>query len=233
MFNIAILDDQLQEACATKKLLLPYLEKRHIDYDRIDIFQEGASLLKSEKHYDMLFLDIEVGEENGIEIARILRMKNPHVIIIVVTSYIKYSIEGYKIQAARYLLKPIAPSLLYSELDEVLKEVLDQPAILLQENRQQRMLHVQDIYYFESYGRKVQFHTRAEAFLSKESVSYWAEKLSKDFIECYKGIYVHVRYIASIESDTLLMDNEQVLPLARRRAEEVRAVWVAYQEMLL
>lgn len=233
MFTIAVLDDKLEEALQTKKLLVPYLEKRNIEYERIDVFQEGKALLESEKHYDMLFLDIEVGEENGIEIARILREKNPEMIIIVVTSYIKYSIEGYKIQAARYLLKPIAPSLLYSELDEVLKELLDKPAIVLQENRVKRRLRIQDIYYFESYGRKVQFHTRAEAFISKESVSYWAERLSDDFIECYKGIYVHIRYIASLDADTLQLDNKQILPLARRRAETLRMAWVSYQEMIV
>lgn len=233
MFEIAILDDKLDEAMQTKHLLLHYLEKRNLDYDRIDIFQCGDALLHAPKSYDMLFLDIEVGEENGIEIARKLREEHPDMIIIVITSFIKYSMEGYKIHAARYLLKPVAASLLYSELDEVLSDMLEKPALILEDNKEQTRLYTNDIYYFESYGRKVQFHTRKEVFTSKESVSYWAMKLSKDFVECYKGIYVHVRYVEQISKDTLQLENQQILPLARRRAENVKATWIAYQEKMI
>ena len=90
---------------------------------RIDRYTNGKELLDSTKIYHMLFLDIEIQEENGIEIAMELRKRLPDMIIVVITSYLKYSLEGYKIQASRYLLKPIHETLLYSELDEILQSI--------------------------------------------------------------------------------------------------------------
>ncbi|MGX8833257.1 LytR/AlgR family response regulator transcription factor [Amedibacillus sp. YH-ame10] len=233
MINLAILDDNVEEASKTKKLLLPYLDKRNLDYERIDIYQDGTSILKCSKMYDVLFLDIEVGTENGIDIAKKLRESQPNIIIVVITSFIKYSIEGYKIRAARYLLKPVAPSLLYSELDEVLKDYLERPSILLSDHHEEVRVKTSDVYYFETYGRKVQFHTRAQVFSSKENVSYWAVKLTEGFVECYKGIYVHVKYIEQIAKDTLVLENKQILPIARRRYDDVKKAWICYQEMIV
>lgn len=231
MLNIAILDDKLAEALHTKNLLVPYMEKRHMDWDHMDVFLQGSQLLQSQRAYDMLFLDIEVGDENGIDIAKQFRITQPDIIIIVITSYIKYSIEGYKIQAARYLVKPVAQSLLYSELDEVLNTLLERQSIMLCDHQEERLLRICDIYYFESYGRKTQFHLRVNTEISRENVTHWADVLGNDFVECYKGVYVHVKYIIKIGKDTLSLDNKQILPLARRRVEEVRTRWIRYQEM--
>lgn len=230
MITIAILDDNIEEATTTKKILLPYLEDHHMEYDRIDIFVKGKDLLQSTKTYDILFLDIEVGDENGIDIAKQLRNTQPDIIIMVITSYMKYSIEGYKVHAARYLLKPVAPSLLYSELDEVLADRLHRQSILIRDAREERLLRIHDIYYYESYGRKTQFHMRVQTHMSKENVSYWAMKLGNDFIECYKGIYANIRYIEHVGKETLQLDNKQTLLLARRRVDIVRNAWIAYQE---
>lgn len=233
MLNICILDDQIEEAQKTKELLITYLAARNREYNRIDIFQHGNDILNNEKEYDILFLDIEVGSENGIEIAKKLRAKQPNLIIIVVTSFIKYSIEGYKINAARYLLKPLSPSLLYSELDEILQYNLQKESILIYNRQEEVRIFISDIYYFESYGRKVQFHTKDKCYISKETLSNWAKKLSNHFVECYKGIYVHVKYIEMINKELLQLDNKQTLPIARRRYDALKKAWIAYQEMIV
>lgn len=234
MLNIAILDDMQEEAAKVKELLCPYFQHHNIDYGRIDIFHNGKELLHAQHVYDLLFLDIEVGNENGIEIAKIIRKSHPNILIIVVTNYIRYSIEGYKIQAARYLLKPIAASLLYSELDEVLSDYMERPSIHITGEDQEYRLRMMDLYYFESFGRKVQFHTRGEAYVSRENVSYWATILQKQsFVECYKGVYVNLRYIISVGKETLQLENKQVLPLARRRVESVHTAWISFQGMML
>lgn len=233
MITIAILDDKLEEAQRIKDLLMPYFDKRNVEVDRIDICTNGSQLLHSKKEYDLLFLDIEVGSENGIDIAKQLRLQQPNVMIIVVTSFIQYSIEGYKIQAARYLLKPVPAALLYSELDEVLQTMVHDQYIVICDAREERRLRIQDIYYFESYGRKTQFHLRVEAYISKESVSHWAENLHQQFVECYKGMYVNVKYIEQVGRDCIQLDNKQILPLARRRIDEVKEAWMCYQEMIL
>lgn len=234
MLNIAILDDDVKCAQDTKRMVQEYFDKKDMEIMRFDVFHEGDALLRSKSAYDVLFLDIEVGKENGIDIAKKLRLHYPDMIIIVITSYLKYSMEGYKIQAARYLLKPVAKALLFSELEEVLSVYDHGSYVVARDGAVSQRIRRSDIYYVESYGRKVCIHTRSEAFVSKESFHVWVELLdSSMFVECYKGILVHVKQIKAIHKETLQLDNEQILPLARRRVEEVNRSWFLYQEKSL
>ena len=109
MYRIAILDDERKEAEHIRNLADMYFDRKELMQRRIDIYDNGSDLLAHVRQVpcDLLFLDIEVGQENGIEIGRQLRKIVPDMIIIVITGYLKYSVEGYKIQAARYLLKPV------------------------------------------------------------------------------------------------------------------------------
>ena len=232
MYHIAILDDERKEAEHIKELADVYFDRKELMQRRIDIFHNGNELLAHVKAIpcDLLFLDIEVGQENGIEIGRKLRQIAPDMIIVVITGYLKYSVEGYKIQAARYLLKPVNAQLLYSELDEVLS-LDDRQTLVLEERDTYHRIKRKDILYVETMVRGTRFHTPEGTFESRESLSIWEQRLDAAlFVECHKGILVHVRRIVSMEKDTILLETGETLPLARRRVETVKAVWRSFQE---
>lgn len=230
MYEIAILDDELSQTEKLHKLIDVYFDRKELLERRVDIFHKGEDIINSPKLYDLLFLDIEVGHENGIEIAKQLRKRAPNMIIIVITGYLKYSMDGYKIQAARYLLKPILPELLYSELDEVLM-LDDRDSLVLEDKDVFKRIKRKDVFYVESDGRKVRVHSKEGAFPSKESLSEWKQRLDPAlFVECHKGILVHVRCIQMLQADCIVLENGETLPLARRRADQVRKVWLSYQE---
>ena len=86
MLQICVLDDEYQDGKRNEDLLRAYFDKRHMEA-RIDRYTNGKELLDSTKIYHMLFLDIEIQEENGIEIAMELRKRLPDMIIVVITSY--------------------------------------------------------------------------------------------------------------------------------------------------
>lgn len=230
MFDICILDDEREDAQTTKKMVERYFSRRELEINRIDVYQDAFMLLKAQKRYDLLFLDIEVGSENGIQVAKQMREYAPDMIIVVITSYVQYSIEGYKIQAARYLLKPVPETLLASELDEVLADGDVVGYLLVDDGKKQCRIKRAEVYYIESYDRKVRVHTKQGCFLDKHAIRYWSEQLSSSFIEPFKGILVHVKWISSIEKDSLTIENHQQLPLARRRVEAVKEAWYRYQE---
>lgn len=231
MLNICILDDNQQEAFYHKKILLDYFYKKQQAINIIDVFSCGKQLLESTTQYDILFLDIEIGEENGIEIAKEIRKTNHKLIIIVITSYAKYSIQGYKIQAARYLLKPLNYALLQSELDEVMKNINNRFIILTNQRGDLKRISIQDIYYFETNKRKTCFHTKEETYSSDENITYWIHQLQDfNFFECHKGIVVNIKHIENIGKDFIILDNEIELPLARRRIDTLKSAWIRFFE---
>lgn len=233
MLHVAILDDCFEDAQTLRNMLLPFFQERQEECEYF-IFHNGNSLLESTIVFDLLFLDVEVGEENGIEIAKQLRKRLPECFILVVTSYAKYSLQGYKIQAARYLLKPLMASLLYSELDEVLHDY-KKDRLLLHNHREDAVwVAVGDIYYLETQKRKTLFHTKQDTYMDDATISYWGEQLQKKwFAQCYKGVYVNVTKIAAFGKEMLQLDDGSSLPLARRRSEQLQEIWMQYHEASL
>lgn len=230
MINIAILDDDVTYARKLKQTIYEYFDQVRLDIQIFDVFHDGTSLLSSKHTYDLLFLDIEVGKENGIEIAKELRKRQPDLLIVVITSYVKYSMDGYKIQAARYLLKPVPKALLFSELDEVLMSYCFDSHILVQHQSNAVRISQKEIYYIESFGRKSKVMTRSEEFISDHAIGHWIQELSSQaFMECYKGICVGLRQIKELKKDVLVLENDKILPIARRRSEDVRQAWLLYQ----
>ena len=74
----------------------------------IDTFSSGKELLElgiELIQYDIIFLDINMDEIDGIVTAQKIREYSSEIFIVFVTAYINYSLEGYKVDAARYLLK--------------------------------------------------------------------------------------------------------------------------------
>lgn len=232
MLQVCVLDDEQQDGQRNEALLRAYFDKRHMEA-RIDRYTTGKELLASTKVYHMLFLDIEIKEENGIVIATQLRKRLPDIIIVVITSYVKYSLEGYKIQASRYLLKPIHEELLYSELDEILKTKDTSPALKLTLHQDTVMVKRKDILYFESDGRRTCFHSEKGIYESRESVSVWAKQLANHFVECHKGVFVQLNHIVRLGKDSIVLSNQETLPLARRRVQQVQDCWLRFQEMNL
>lgn len=81
-------------------------------------FQNPADALKYAKNhdFDIAFLDVEMRNTNGIELAKHLKKKNPMVNIIFTTSYSKYAMDAIHIHASGYILKPITPQKIAEEL---------------------------------------------------------------------------------------------------------------------
>lgn len=116
MVNIAICDDDVKFAGRLEEMLIDYAKKCQIKI-KIEVFLDGLELLESIKNqkelYDIIFLDIEMKDLNGIEVAKKIRSFDERCLIIYVTSYQSYAIEAYEVQPFRFIVKPINESILY------------------------------------------------------------------------------------------------------------------------
>ena len=90
----------------------------------IDTFSDGRKLLErfDANPYDVLFLDIEMPAMDGITLAKKLRERSENVFIVFLTSHVEYALEGYEVNALRYLTKPIREDKLREVLVHVMKK---------------------------------------------------------------------------------------------------------------
>ena len=118
--RIAVCDDEELFRIEFKNVLDKALV--NVDYD-IDTFSGGSSLYEAflKSPFDLVFLDIEMPGIDGITLAKRLRAISENVHIVFLTSHIEYALEGYEVNALRYLVKPVD----MNKLGEVLKYVQD------------------------------------------------------------------------------------------------------------
>lgn len=104
MLNVLIIDDDLKDSKDLEKLCIHYFNKRNIDH-KISIELKLNENLDIFSNVDILFLDVEIGNDNGIEFSKKLRKVYPELMIIITSKYSQYLIDGYSIDAKRYFLK--------------------------------------------------------------------------------------------------------------------------------
>ena len=115
--KIVILDDELEFSKILDKKIKEYCARKDLLYD-CQIFSSGKTLLEDDlSSIQVAFLDIDMPEINGLDVAKVLHQRYPEMILVFVTSFIKYAPSGYKVNAFRYLLK--------TQLDEELSDCMD------------------------------------------------------------------------------------------------------------
>ena len=113
----ALCDDDKHITEEVKKLLLEYAKDNRVTID-IDEFESGEELLNSEKSYDIIVLDYQLGSTDGLTVAKKLRKRNVLSCIIFLTSYPQFMIDAFEVNTFRFLLKPIDKSKFYKAIDE-------------------------------------------------------------------------------------------------------------------
>lgn len=107
MFRIAICDDESIFVEELKAMVSGYMIERGLVFE-IDTYSSGAALVQLGIEiikYTAVFLDINMAEMDGIKAAEKIRKISREVLIVFVTAYATYSLEGYRLDAVRYLLK--------------------------------------------------------------------------------------------------------------------------------
>lgn len=121
---------------------------------RTDLFECAEEyLFKAEQNaYDVIFLDISMRGQNGMELARQIREKEKDVILVFVTSDASYVFDGYEVGAYRYLMKPVDEEKLWEILDyaRTQKEVEEENYILVKKDSQSVRINLKDIIYIEA-----------------------------------------------------------------------------------
>lgn len=190
-------------------------------------FITGVNLLESHIQFDIIFLDIEMPNLNGIDTAKMLRKWDVSSKIIYVTNYEGYIKSSYKVHAFDYISKPVNEN----EICEVLLEAVQYLDNALKKNKYafdteegSITLDLDDIYYFEYLARKVIINSSQGKYTSSYSLKELLEKFKKyGFNSPHKSFIVNMLYVKLIKGFDIFMENGAIIPLAQKRAAEFRA----------
>lgn len=230
MIRIAICEDEKETQCLIESYLYNILKNINIEYE-IQKYSLGEELLESNlKNIDILLLDIQMGQINGMDTARKIREVDNKMEIIFITSLIDYVQEGYEVKAYRYLLKPIKEEELKKHITTCIKEIENKNNYIIIKNKANAYkICTAEIKYIEVQKKNMLIHTINKDF----EVVYSLEKIEKDlkldkFIRCHKSFLVNLDYVENIKVNTAILESKEEVPVSRYRYKEVKEKFLKF-----
>ena len=237
MLQIAICDDEQFYREKIRKLLEEYFVKHELKYT-IQSFLSGEEFLnrsESRVKYDIVFMDINMNELDGIQTAMQIRSFHSDTYIVLVTAFINYVLEGYKVNAVRYIMKDTLDTAVTECMDAILQKMrIAQVTFSFMEG--ERNLYTDNILYVESQKHKSIFFYMESSIVNYhiyDKLDSIEQKLSEyGFLRIHKSYLVNMKHIRKISNYMVYMDTGEELPVPRLRFQNIKEAYVAYKGAL-
>ncbi len=232
--RIAICDDSITDAEYLKSLCHT---KEGYDKNAIDIYDNGERLIRShlKNKYDIVFLDVDMPNRNGIEIGKMIKNATPKTIIIFSTSYPQYAIEAYECEAFHYLLKPCDKIKLDDVLNRAEKKVsLTQKRHVVTYKNEPYAMLISDIYYVEYSNKHIIYHTGNGKIEVPGRLSDVYEALKGyGFYQVHQGYIVNFEKVRRFDKYSVILNNGANVMVSVRKRTESLCAYSKYVEMYI
>lgn len=184
---------------------------------------------------DIAFLDIDLGKASGMELARRIRSANRNAVLIFVTNHIEYCLEGYEVQAFRYLLKQDIEQKLPPVFEQAAAAVKDaKKSIVLMSEGEAVDIRLRDLVYAETDGRYLLLHlTRGDRRLFRVKMTmHQFEKMVKlhGFLRLHASYIVNMAYIQKLQSGEVVLTNGKVLTISIHKYRELKQQYMQWRK---
>lgn len=228
--KIAICDDEIICIDRLRQLLQPYMEKESLE---IDSFLSGEEFLYNSygiEQYDIIFLDIEMFDVSGLDVAERLRSKGSNAIIIFITSYINYVSDTFRLGAFQFLVKPIEEKIFKYDFERALRSYKSTHSIYkIRWKESSYVVENGDIYYIEGYNRHLYVYTFDKGYECIGKLPEEEKKLKPyNFVRCHQGYIVNMCKIKEINKTSIILNNDVVIPIGRKYREELLETFNLY-----
>ncbi|MFC4143493.1 LytR/AlgR family response regulator transcription factor [Pedobacter mendelii] len=228
MFTSAVVDDDY----SSLELISEYIQL-HPNVKLVKMFSDPLLCLKgineSLRPIDILFVDIEMPNINGIELARLVRHKVKT--LIFTSAHTKYAFDSYEVKADAYLLKPFSYLKFSQTVDEVLqeekinfKQYITHDFILINSKRynaKYTKVYLSSIIAIESQNQEVKICTSDDVIFANHSLSGILKLLEQtdNFVQVHKSFVISQNHIKGIERKYVLLTNNLKIPIGRKYKE--------------
>ncbi len=235
MIKIAFCDDDMEVLHQMNELLDRYWVERNEDITYAAFQSPFELLTEIEKGIrpDILFLDVVMPGQNGMDVAKEIRQYDTNMKIIFLTSSPEFAVESYSVGAYFYQLKPIWEESFFRLMDAVLAECEKKKknSLILRSKDGITRIDLQQLEYCEVLGRKLLFHLENGAVLeSAGSLDDLAGQLMQysNFFRPHRSFLVNMEYIQNISSRSIKMVNDAEIPIPHGKCSEIKNTYMEY-----
>lgn len=184
--------------------------------------------------YDVAFLDIDMPQMSGIDLARKIHEQWPNTVIIFITNYVQYAPDGYEVGAFRYLMKNQITEKLIDYLDLAIKERTKRLRVItIQINGERINVPVSNILYMESSARIITMHLIENVrpmYQFYGNMSDLAQKFEiLGFLRVHKSYLVNMKYIEIFQCKRLEIKGGILIPSSERKYSELKQQYLTWE----
>lgn len=229
--KIVLVDDEQLQLDYMEKMVKQAADDLEIEVALYQYLSGEAFLFALEDHptWDLAFLDIEMEQLNGMEVARKVRENVPELELVFATAYAEYAIEGYEVQALDYLLKPINLEKITRVLERFLEEQPEEAAYtIIEVDGGTTRLNLDDIIYVEANMGEIRVVLEEQSFHLKMSLAEFKKQLDNRFVSPHRSYLVNLQYVSRLLKKDVQLSNGETIPLSRRRAKDVQKDFIDF-----
>lgn len=235
--TIALVDDNTQTLQLVSNAVKTVFASLSVDAE-IEGFSNPKAFLEEikEREYDLLFLDIEMPDIDGIELAKMIRERYLSTTIIFLSNREDRVFETFEVAPFGFIRK----SRFLEDINEIINLYVkrkynptEEKTFVIKGSRETISLPIKNIVYIENKDHFQYFHTSDsdEVFVARQTMKAITDELSSfGFIEPCKGYLVNYRYISAIRNDDIVLTTKKILPLSRRKSSQFTEEYMNYKK---
>lgn len=228
MLRIAVCDDDKEQLQILQRKVQGYLKQRNETAD-IELYEQSQILkynIQEGRYFDLILSDIEMPQVDGMKLAEEIRKFLPEVLIIFVTSYLKYAIDAYELSVFRYIPKKSLDVRLPRALDDAFKMIYlqSQESYMFQTPSKTEKIPYKQIIYIQKDGKNSMI-VKADGKVTsvrKSLSSIYEELQSEEFVFIDRSCIVNITKILGINGTCVQMQNRVNLPISHSRLECIK-----------
>lgn len=218
-YRIAICDDDPSVSSALSEYIRTYLAGSEQEYS-LSVYSSTSELEKdmSRVPFDLLFLDIIIGEENGMQFAKALRDQGNEVRIVFISSNTDYALEAFSVFPVSFLAKPLVQKDVQTVLDKIISALHQRPFLLVNDKSLGRTkVPLDAICYVESMGHDILLQCKGRRTYSfGGTFGEFVEGLPETtFFRCHRSYAVNLRYVTRLQDLRFVMSDGSQIPIAK------------------
>ena len=215
-----------------KEMAVDFFRKKNRETD-IRLFSCGRELLEYDGQIDILFLDIQMKDMDGMETARRLRADRFQGFLIFITVLKEMVFQSFEVQAYDYLVKPVEITQFEKTLERLYASMQNasEDSLLMQKGYEGRIIRKDEIVFCEIIDRKIYLNmTSGEVLDYYERIENLEAKLGSYFFRCHRSYLINLKHLKGYKNGTACMDNGREVPVSRLRSKEFSGVVLQYMK---
>ena len=224
--NAVIVEDDDKDAETLSGMLERYASERGTQF-AVTRYRDAISFIEGYKPlYDVVFMDIELPDYDGMRAAKRLRELDPVVMLVFVTNMAQFAVAGYEVDAFDFVVKPLSYGNLSLKLDRAVSRMgTETRKVSIYFPEGTRIVSVADIKYVEVMDHRVIWHTTDGDLSLCGSLKKIEEELpGTDFVRINHCYIVNLKYVTAVNAASLVCAGDELAISRPRRRDFMRAM---------